>query len=170
MGKFVDRSGIRYDKLVALYPSLSRAKDGSVMWVCQCDCGNICEVKGSNLASGHTKSCGCLSKDSCSKIGSRSYKKHGLCGQRIYNIYYDMKHRCYDSNHISYKNYGAKGIRICDEWLNDPKAFFNWAFDNGYNDKLTIDRIDNTHGYSPSNCRWVTYHEQALNKGNKRKL
>lgn len=93
-------------------------------------------------------------------------QKHGFTNNRIYNIYRGMKTRCYNNKDYHYQWYGAKGIKICDEWLNDFMSFYNWAINNGYKDDLTIDRI-NTHGnYEPSNCRWVTTKQQSNNRKN----
>jgi len=75
-----------------------------------------------------------------------------------------MKNRCYNKERWDYKYYGGRGITICNEWLNDFQAFYDWAMENGYSDNLTIDRIDNDLGYSPENCRWVTQTEQNKNK------
>lgn len=101
---------------------------------------------------------------------NKNHYKHGLSHTRIDNIYKGMISRCYNPNNNRYKNYGDDGITVCDEWLNDKKAFFDWAFANGYSDSLTIDRI-NPHGkYEPSNCRWVDYLIQANNKKTTRKI
>lgn len=95
---------------------------------------------------------------------------------RLNAIYQHMKARCYNPNHTSYKNYGGRGITICEEWLNQESliigrrvtkgwlAFQNWAYSNGYKDNLTIDRIDNDKGYSPDNCRWVSVKTQSNNR------
>lgn len=85
---------------------------------------------------------------------------------RLYKIYHNMKNRCYNKNVPAYKNYGGRGIKICDEWLNNWWEFYNWAINNGYNDTLTIDRINVNGNYEPNNCRWVSDEEQAYNKRN----
>lgn len=95
---------------------------------------------------------------------------HGQSHTRLYKIWMGIKLRCCNKNHNTYKNYGAKGITICDEWIHDFSAFYDWSYKNGYNDGLTIDRIDNSKGYSPDNCRWATYPEQALNKSTNKHL
>lgn len=96
--------------------------------------------------------------------------KHGLAHTRINNIYKSMKSRCYKENNNRYSSYGARGIKICPKWLGEDGFinFYNWSMDNGYNDKLTIDRIDTNKNYEPSNCRWSTYKIQENNKTNNR--
>lgn len=120
----------------------------------------------------NTQSCGCLK----SNLVSKRNTKHNLSSDPLYKIYTGMKNRCYNSNDPNYKKYGEKGITICDEWLGENGVcnFFDWAYENGYyyeklpngRTLLTIDRIDNNKGYSPSNCRWVTNEVQARNKKN----
>lgn len=90
-------------------------------------------------------------------------KTHGLSHTRLYGIWAGMKHRCTNEKHSSYIHYGGRGIAICDEWL-DFLSFRSWALSNGYEDELSLDRIDNDGNYCPENCRWVSLEAQANNK------
>lgn len=130
-------------------------------WQCLCNCGNLIIVKEYQLKNGIIKSCGCL-KEEYSKIGNFI---HGFNKTRIQEIHHAMKERCYNKNHMYYNNYGGRGITICDEWLGKDglKNFGEWALKNGYNDNLSIDRIDNNANYCPKNCRWSTHFEQQNN-------
>ena len=90
--------------------------------------------------------------------------KHGLSNTRLYSIFRDMKRRCYNPNFSEFKAYGGKGIIICDEWLRNFQSFYDWAMTNGYQDDLTIDRINSSKIYSPDNCRWLTLEENSRNR------
>lgn len=131
---------------------------------CLCDCGNKTDVVLDKLVSGHTKSCGCLNHEK----RKTTPLKHGESKTRLWRIYAKMLRRCYVPKEPAYKYYGALGVRICDEWLNDRSKFFDWAKKNGYQDDLTIDRINVYGDYSPDNCRWATAQEQTRNKRNNR--
>lgn len=98
--------------------------------------------------------------------------KHGMWKHRLYRIYNNMKSRCFNKNNTAYRNYGERGITVCDSWIgeNGFVNFKEWAFENGYSDELTLDRIDNNGNYCPENCRWITFHEQQKNKRITRKV
>lgn len=155
-----DLTGKRFGMLTVISKSCNRNKN--VYWNCQCDCGNAIEVKTAELNRGTTISCGCYSK----KRFVEENTKHNKSNTRLYKIWYGMKRRCYDKRMKSYKRYGGRGIKICDEWLNDFMNFYDWAIKNGYNDNLSIDRKDNDGDYKPSNCRWATDLTQARNHQN----
>lgn len=98
-----------------------------------------------------------------SKETGRFESTHGMYGTRLYHIWSGFKGRCLNEKSRDYSDYGGRGITICEEWHN-PNNFFKWALSNGYDDDLTIDRIDNSKGYSPDNCRWITNAKQQRNK------
>ena len=128
----------------------------------KCDCGSINEYDYFGVKTGHTKRCLSCSR----KIGSENRKTHGKVDHPLYRKWRDMKNRCYNSKVDRYKNYGARGIGLCDEWKNDFGAFYNWAIKNGWKKHLQIDRKNNDENYSPGNCRFVTQIENGFNKTN----
>lgn len=146
--------GKRFGRLVVI-ENLGFKKHGSTVHKCICDCGAFKEVPASYLKSNHTRSCGCWVKE--------IHTIHNLCKTRLYKIYEGMKKRCFGEYSKAYKDYGERGITICNEWLKDFKAFYDWAYANGYKDHLTIDRIDVNGNYEPSNCRWVDRKTQNSN-------
>lgn len=158
MSKLIDLTGQRFERLVVLERDTKTKKKG--VWVCLCDCGKITHSDGWQLRNGVTKSCGCLQKENC----GNDHRTHGGSKTRLYRIYHKMRERCYRRTNDNYKYYGALGITICKEWLNDFAEFAKWAIQNGYAENLTIDRIDNEKGYCPENCRWVTIQEQQKNR------
>lgn len=132
---------------------------GSRYWLCQCSCGTEREVASNHLVDGSSTSCGCSRKDHAAK------RTHGESRTRLYRTWKAMRRRCNDPNVRSYKDYGARGITVCDEW-NDYLTFREWALQHGYNDTLSIERIDVNKGYCPENCCWIPMNEQSKNRRN----
>ena len=135
-------------------------KDGKhTKWLCVCDCGNTTSVTRDALLAGRTQSCGCQQYKG--KKGTN--KTHGMSQTRIYREWASMKQRCSPTSQDR-NDYYCRGITVCEEWKSSFLSFFQWATANGYDDSLTIDRIDNNRGYSPDNCRWITIEQQQRNK------
>jgi hypothetical protein len=155
--------GQRFSRLVVVAESERRSASGERYWLCRCDCGAAVEVVGTSLKSGNTKACGCLNRE---LIASRKPNiRHGATKTRLYRIFKLMHERCRAPRCRAFKNYGGRGICVCDEWATF-EPFRDWAMANGYTDALTIDRIDNDGNYEPSNCRWATQKQQCRNKRN----
>lgn len=133
--------------------------------ICKCDCGTTCIKVNHELKRGDTRSCGCLHKE---QLAERS-TKHGMAGTRLHRIWKSMRTRANNPNFIGASRYCLRGISVCEEW-NDFAVFRDWAIANGYEDNLTIDRIDNDRGYCPSNCRWITLRDQQSNRSTNIKI
>lgn len=160
--RFINISGQRFGRLVALSRSITSAT--RVSWDCVCDCGNRLSVVGGALRSGNTKSCGCGK----AIANMRTHTTHGHARSsgdtRAYMIWGAMLRRCHSETHKDYGYYGARGIRVCDSWR---KSFATFLSDMGEPEKgMTLDRKENNEGYSPSNCVWASRMDQSNNTRN----
>lgn len=162
--KYTDLTNKKFTRLTAICRTDNNTYEP--MWKCQCDCGKIKIVRARNLLSGTTKSCGCLQKE----IVKNANTTHGKSNTRLFNIWQNIKRRCYNKNYKYYSYYGGKGIIMCEEWKNSFQAFYEWSIKNDYSDTLTIDRINSDKNYEPSNCRWVNRLVQQNNRKSNHKF
>lgn len=134
-------------------------------WHCVCECGKEVDVTGSNLRSGHSTQC-----KSCqlSKIQGANVR-HGQSKTKLYYVWRSMLSRCENPDHKSYKDYGGRGIKVCEAW-HRPEPFLEWAKSAGYCEGLEIDRIDNDGNYCPENCHWIPRKDNAVNKSNNKRI
>lgn len=160
MGKFIDLTGQTIGNFKVI-KRIENNKKGQARWLCTClFCGGSTIQTSSTLTGQYIYSCGCQTKQRIREKNS----KHGLRHTRLYNIWHKMRQRCQKSTDKLYKYYGERGIKVCKEWNDDFKIFYDWSMSNGYTDKLTLDRIDVNGNYEPCNCRWVTMKIQCSNK------
>lgn len=164
MSRAVDMVGKKFEGCVVLERDGTN-KDKKATWKCKCHCGNIFVTTGKSIRLGLVKSCGCLKTKTIIEQGKNN-KIHGETKTRLYNIWRGMKKRCYLPSDTSYKWYGAKGTKVCGEWLSSYETFRNWALQTGYEEHLTLDRIKNDKGYCPENCRWTDWTTQERNRSN----
>ena len=150
--------GNRYNHLVVLELDHIDDKSKQGFYLCECDCGNKKVIGIDSLRTGSTKACGCLrgKKNKWNYLSTEH--------QDLYKRWNRMKSRCYNHKDIGYSNYGGRGIKVCDEWMDNFDNFAEWSYNNGYKVGLEIDRINNSEDYKPSNCRYVSATKNRRNK------
>lgn len=154
--QFIDLTGRKFGRLTVIR-RVGKRKGGDIKWACECQCGQNIIVSANHLKDGHTKSCGCLRHE----ISSIRMTKHGMSKTLTYRTWASMKSRCQNPNEPRYKDYGGRGISVCDRWL----KFENFLEDMGEKPRgLTLDRKNNDRGYCKENCKWSSKQEQARNR------
>lgn len=153
--KINDLTGKKYNQLEVI--KLDHIdKNHTCYWLCKCDCGNFKVINGNKIKNGNTKACGCM-RGKTTKYNNQNKK--------LYKKWQHMISRCYNKNDVSYKNYGERGIKVCEEWK-DYDNFALWSIHNGYSESLEIDRINVNGNYEPKNCRYITNLANRRNKRN----
>lgn len=171
--KTIDLVGKRFGRLLVVDKTEKRDTDGGIIWKCLCDCGATVEIPSNRLLRGHTRSCGCYARDRSSEV----HTKWKTTPEKILAMkYHGMMSRCYNPKNDSYKDYGEKGVIVCDEWknpINGERNFVNWGISTGFQIGKSIDRINDgaykeqqDGPYAPWNCRWGTPKLQANNRRN----
>ena len=164
MKKF-DLAGQRFGRLVVIENTGSVCQ--RIVWLCQCDCGLTTHVPTAWLRNGNTRSCGCLGREARSAAASAANTTHGMTRTPTYESWFNMRRRCQETSHKSFKNYGARGISVCEHWA----KFENFLADMGDAPAgMSIERVNVDGNYEPGNCKWATSQEQSRNRRNNRHI
>lgn len=159
--QLIDLTNKQFGRLTVV--ALFGKKSDEWAWLCFCNCGGQKVILGTHLRSGKTRSCGCLSAE----IAGARQRTHGMTYTSEFTTWQTCKARCYNPKNHKYKNYGARGIKMCQKWMESFAAFFH-DMGNKPSPKHSIHRINNDGDYEPGNCKWATYKEQARNRTNNR--
>lgn len=167
MSLLIDMTGRVFGRLTVI--EMAGESRRQKTWRCRCVCGREKVVLGGNLRSGITTSCGCRQRETLTSNRRKGNKKHGMYGSPEYRVWRAMISRCHDSNTNQYHNYGGRGIHVCDSWRSSFSAFIA---DMGLRPSadMTIERLNNSEGYSKDNCVWDSKITQGRNKRNNRKI
>ncbi|MGF7185540.1 hypothetical protein GGQ84_001631 [Desulfitispora alkaliphila] len=160
MARSEDLTGKKFNRLTV--DSFAGYGKRGKEWLCWCDCGDPCIIDGTSLKKGYTKSCGCLQRERTAAARLTHGDTSGGV-TKLYSVWAAMRQRCQNPNNSDYYLYGERGIEVCEEWT-DYATFKEWAIENGYQEGLMLDRIENEKGYQPDNCRWATQEEQSNNR------
>lgn len=162
--------GLKFGRLLVLSTTTNRSSDGTIIYLCVCDCGTEIQKNGKNLRKGISTSCGCLTKEIQRTKGKTSSLTHGATKNKsmtgTYKSWLAMRRRCFDKKFKDYPRYGGAGITVCDGWSD----FSNFLSGMGERPNgMTLDRINNSDGYNPSNCRWAN-HKMQMNNTTRNRL
>lgn len=156
--------GQKFGRLTVLRAiTVKRGRSNRTLWETKCDCGNIHVAVPTDIVKGKCRSCGCFHDERCTERAAK-FKHSVKDNKRLYSIYNGIKNRCFNKNEPRYKDYGGRGITMCDEWREDFDSFADWALANGYTEELTIERVDVNGNYCPENCTWITRAAQRENR------
>lgn len=170
MGIIADKTGERYGRLVVIKQGpdkISPRGKRIITWICKCDCGNVTTVRSGHLTSHHTISCGCAHREQ-QEWWKTFAITHGRTKEKSYKTWCFIKQRCYNKKDVDYPYYGGRGVRISDEWINNPELFCEYveSLPRYSEDGTTIDRINPNRNYERGNLRWLSLGEQQSNKRN----